>query len=501
VAGIAALAAAPAALGRPAPPAAGPGALASELRALVERSEADATLVGVAVLDEDGTPRALLNADTPLKPASNLKVLTTAAGIVLLGAEHEYLTRLVASAPIVGGKVAGDVVVEGTGDPNISGRFHDGDPLAVFRTWARKLREAGLVAIEGDLVADDSFFDSVRFLPGWDPRHAGRWFSAEVSPLSLNDNCVDIRVVPSRPGESARVEVSPASPFVTVAGAPVTVAGRTRDVRIHRAPGTNHITVSGRIGTAVVNWSDHVAIEDPALFFAHTLAKVLEEAGVRILGKVRRITAEEVAAATAKGALGAAAARGRARHVLVEHRSKLLLDLPVINKRSQNLHAEILLKALGRAQGGDGSVAAGARSLERFLREQKIDAAGLAVADGSGLAHENRATARQLARTLHALRAQACFTAFRDSLPLGGVDGSLDDRFRKRRDLVGRVWAKTGTIRGVSALSGYVERDGIVWSFSVLVNSLPGASLGRARELEELIVERVFQSMASASAP
>jgi len=487
--------------------------LERRIRALVAAYGVDPSLVGVAVLDESGQPRALLEADTPLKPASNLKVLTTAAGWALLGPgrrasrrvfapapvpvpapvpEHEYLTRLVASAPLGAGVVAGDLIVEGRGDPNISGRFHEDDPLAVFRTWARQLRRAGLRKIAGDFIADDSYFDAERFLPGWNRRNEGRWFSAEISPLSFEDNCVTVRVHPTAPGQPARVEVTPASPFVTVVGAPRTVAGRSASVRVHRAEGENRVTVSGNIGDRVSNWYDHVAVVDPSLFFVHTLAAELAREGIVIGGRVRRI-------APSDARTEALVAGGRGE-VLLEHRSRLGLDLPVINKRSQNLHAEILLKTIGREVSGEGSVAGGAQAIRRFVASLGVDTTGLVIADGSGLSADNRVSARQLAMTLWAVSSRPGFAAFLESLPVAGVDGTLEDRFSQYPELVGAVRAKTGFIDSVSALSGFVERDGRRWSFAILVNRFTGDGLSAAKRLQESIVARIHDVMGEAGA-
>lgn len=446
--------------------------------------------LAVTVIDDRGKARVLLNADTVLKPASNQKILTTAAGLTFLGADHEYVTRLMSRTPLRGGVVAGDVVIEGTGDPNISGRFHDDDPLAVFKTWVGRLKKAGLTKIDGDLVVDDSFFDDERYLSSWNRKFAGRWFGAEISPLSFNDNCVDIHVYPGRPGEKARVKASPPSSFLTIVGAPKTVSGRKSNVRIHRAPDSNRITISGTIGSRVTNWHDHVAVVDPSLFFAHTLKDVLQGQGVRVTGKVRRITSVElVAKAVAKAVAGAAPS------VLLEHRSTLLLDLPVINKRSQNLHAEILLKSLGQKLTGQGSVVGGGKAIRKFLEKIDVQPDGLIVADGSGLSYENRVTTRQLAATLHAMRSHSSAREFLDSFPIAGVDGTLKSRFKQRRHLFKRVRAKTGYVASVSALSGYVDRGGRVWSFSILVNAFTREGVGAAKTLQERIVDRIYAAM------
>ncbi|MCZ6796306.1 MAG: D-alanyl-D-alanine carboxypeptidase/D-alanyl-D-alanine-endopeptidase [Planctomycetota bacterium] len=452
----------------------------------------------VAVVDANGELVVNLGAHRAVKPASNLKILTSLAALELLGADYEYETRISSTTPLRGGTVAGDLVVRGTGDPNISGRFYDGDPTTLFRTWARRLRRAGLVDVRGDLLVDDSFFDDQRFLPGWKSIDAGRWFAAEISPLSLNDNCIDVLVVPGRAGERARVEVTPESPFVKVTGAPVTVARGKTHILIRRRPDTNEVTVSGQIAARSPEWRDHVAVHDPALFFAHTLVAALRQQGIRVRGQVRRLAAARPGAAKRAGPAPRPGGGKPPLTLLVVHKSSLRLDLPVINKRSQNLHAEILLKTLGARSGGEGSVAGGARAIRLYLERQGIATSSLVVADGSGLSHDNRVTAAMLARALDRARRATYFEIFRDSLPVAGRDGTLAKRFRGEPQLHGRLFAKTGYIRSVSGLSGYLRRDGAYWSFSLLFQRLPGGN-ATIKRLQERIAATLDRAMARAA--
>jgi D-alanyl-D-alanine carboxypeptidase/D-alanyl-D-alanine-endopeptidase (penicillin-binding protein 4) len=475
---------------------AGPRGLEAEVRRLIAgHARSDASLEGadiaVAVIDHAGREVVRIRADEPMKPASNLKVLTTAAALHLLGPEHRFETTVTADAPLRDGVIRGDVVVRGTGDPNISGRFFGGNPTSLFRSWARGLRSAGLRRIEGDLIADDTYFDDVRLQPTWDLRQAEAWYSAEISALSLNDNCADVTVRPgSRPGERASIKVAPASSLVRIEGSASTVTRGTR-VILHRKPGTNLITVSGRIQAGGPPWTGNITIHDPALFFVRSLARVLDEEGISIAGKARRI---ERPGATAAAAPAYASAPGEPAEILIRHASTLLQDLPVINKRSQNLHAEMLLKSMGARLFGDGSLAGGERAVRKFLRERGIPAETLVLADGSGLSHANRLSASLLARVLHAARSMPCSREFLESLPVAGEDGTLDDRFRQSPELRGMLHAKTGYIARVSCLSGYVRRGTRVWSFSILTNGL-GAGARGAKRLQERIAERIHAAM------
>src|SRR4030095_4932541 len=153
-----------------------------------------------------------------------------------------------AAAPVESGRIAGDVVIRGSGDPNISGRFYGGDGMALLHRWAAELEKVGLSEVAGDVVADDTLFDDVRFLPGWDPKQEETWYSAQVSALSLNDNCVDVTVRPAKtPGRAATVETPPRGEAIQVEGSPETTAGGAARIIVHRKPGTNRLRVEGQI--------------------------------------------------------------------------------------------------------------------------------------------------------------------------------------------------------------------------------------------------------------
>ena len=438
--------------------------------------------VGIAVIDDRGKTIVGLNAERPYKPASSQKLLTTAAALHYLGLDYAFETLLVAEASPENGVIDGDVVLRGGGDPNISGRFYGDKPTALLHTWARQLREAGVERITGDLIADDTLFDDVRFLPGWKRTQEGRWFCAQISALSLNDNCVDFTVTPARSvGAAARVRATPQCDAVKISGAPKTVAGSKSRVLLHRVSGTNRIRVSGTIGLRAAPYKDHVTVDDPAVFFASTLARVFKDEGISVQGTVRKARDSDTPVNEEGG------------FTLVRHTSKLSADLPVIHKRSQNLHAELLLKTLGARIGGEGSVDGGAVAIRKYLREVGLPATDLVIADGSGLAHDNRATPALFARLLHSLRRHEQFSVYRDSLAIATKDGTLAKRFRDS-PLSGRLYGKTGSILGVSTLTGYITKGDRVWSFAILINGYPPGSID-ARGLQERICERLYRAM------
>jgi serine-type D-Ala-D-Ala carboxypeptidase/endopeptidase (penicillin-binding protein 4) len=356
----------------------------------------------------------------------------------------------------------------------------------IFKNWAAELKKKGVSKVTGDVVIDDSYFDSVRFLPGWKDAQQAHWYEAEIGAVNLNDNCIEVEARATSPGKPAEIKMTPSTSYVTIENNCRTVAQAQNAKKLpifNRKDGTNTIVVNGEISTQrKVVESPPITIEDPGIYFGTVLGEVLAAEGITVGGKVVR---------------GKLSERGGPSPVMLhQHRSTLALDLKVINKHSQNLHAEILLKAIGAKKGGAGSLEGGIRAIESFLKTAGIAAPGLSIQDGSGLAAGNRVSPSTLAGILAWVAKQPFFKMYRDSLPIGNVDGTLKRRFRGK-SCAGHVYAKTGYITGVSALSGFVERGGKHRIFSMILNRI-GGKLQDARRVEEEIVEMIYLSMPQA---
>lgn len=345
-------------------------------------------------------------------------------------------------------------MVVGEGDPNLSGRFFDGDPTRVLRAMARDVRAKGVQRVR-DLVLDASRFDAQFIHPEWPTDQLDRWYCAPVAALVYNDSCWDITVLPGpAPGAPSRLLVQPSFLAPQIANRCETVRGGKQIVHIGRAE-ESAFEVRGQVVLASAGVATNVTVRDPVRFFGEAFRAALVAEGVPVDGAVR------------EGRLDGA------REILV-YRSDLERTLKVMLTNSQNLYAECVFKRLG-----EGSFASGALALEEALASLGVTTAGLGARDGSGLSKENRVTARTVYEALQAMRDEAMFV---EGLPAGG-EGTLGKRYR---DLGVRVRAKTGTIRGVSALSGYVTgKGGGRYVFSILAN---GASTARARRLQDLVV-------------
>lgn len=411
------------------------------------------------------------HADEVLIPASNVKLATTAAALYHLGEGYEFRTRVGATGPIgPGGVVRGDLVVVGGGDPNISRRFLDGDAAAVFKQWARELRRRGLRVIAGDLIGDDRFFDRQYRHPTWPKGQEAYWYEAPVGGLSLNDNCVDFFLSPTSPGKPARLRLNPPTDYLAFTNRCLTRPGRAAPKPLfQRARGSRQVLIEGSIphrGGEVLN---HVTVDVPGEYFLAVLAQVLRQQGIEVRGRVRLVEPGEAVPPLT---------------TLIEHRSQLLSAVRVANKRSQNFYAEQILKTLGREVLGEGSFERGVEAVTTFLDKRGLDPEGYHLVDGSGMSRENRLSARCITNLLAVMAHSPVAEPYLESLSQAGVDGSLRSRLREP-EYAGKVFAKTGTLTGVRALSGYARTQrGELLAYSFLMNGR-SAGTGRARSLQD----------------
>jgi serine-type D-Ala-D-Ala carboxypeptidase/endopeptidase (penicillin-binding protein 4) len=398
-----------------------------------------------------------LNAEKNLTPASTLKLVTTAAALDAFGPAARLRTTAETAGRLDGlGRVLGDLYLVGRGDANLSGRFTEGRVTAAFEEMAEQLWAAGVRRVEGRVVGHEGMFAGERRGGDWAWEDLVWWYGAEVSALSFNDNSADLLVRPGeRPGDPVWVERNPASSYYGVSSTAVTAAAGTEPaLTLARDFGTNLIRISGAYPAGAREWRGSVALEDPARYAATVFAEVLERRGIRVSG----------AAAATRDPLPAGA------RVLASHEGPPMAEVvKAVNKPSQNLHAELLLRLLG-ARKGDGSAAAGQAAVGEFLRRVGVRPDSWSLVDGSGLSRSDLVTAHELAALLVAMDRHPHARAFRESLPIAGVDGTLKARMRGTA-AEGRVTAKTGTLRQAAALAGYVTtRGGSRLAFALAAN-------------------------------
>ncbi len=447
---------------------------------------------GIEVVSlETGKSLYSQNADKLFTPASNTKLFTTAAALALIGPDYTFRTTVESNGTLDKyGRLNGDLVLVGRGDPNLSGRelpylLHtrrNDRPIEVFEQLADALAQKGVKYIDGDVIADDSYFAFERYGEGWSQDDLILADGAPVSALTINDNVVFVNILPAdHAGEHAFVSISPFVDYYRVDNRIITTpAGTGRRIFMNREPGSTVLTLWGNMPLDDAGANEALAIENPADFAAALFRQLLEKRGIVVYGK-QRSRHTELASLSTVTVTALAPARGGEEPsrisltqplVLASHESKPLMeDIRVINKVSQNLHAEILLRLLGREKGTAGTVEGGLEVLRGFLNQVGIPSDQYVFYDGSGLSRENLVSPHAVVQLLSYATAQPWGPSFRETLPVAGVDGSLADRFANL-DPQSHVFAKTGSLGGVKSLSGYATTvKGQEVAFCILSNN------------------------------
>jgi serine-type D-Ala-D-Ala carboxypeptidase/endopeptidase (penicillin-binding protein 4) len=431
--------------------------------------------LGLLVVDlENGAVLAGENSANFFTPASNAKLFTTAAALVRLGPDYRFRT-VVRTNPgwHRGDSTVSDLRLVGGGDPNLSGRVlpysksaSNGPPLSRIGQLADQVVDAGIRVVSGDVVAVDSRYPSDAYPDGWTLNDHLWDYGAPVSSFSVNDNSLQLFVTPTEPGSLASLELAPEVGQYLVLNQVVTVAGRKDQIEILRDPGSEEIVVRGEIrqqagpgaGNPVRRHEEDLAVRDAALFAAQALAAALRERGVAVLGHPRAELSETAVSDTPE--------------VASLQSAPLSEIIAVVNKVSQNLHAEMLLRELGFAETAAGTLAAGLAARKAFLGEAGVSEkeTGYVLEDGSGLARQDLITPQSAVALLRYMWRRPEREVWLASLPVGGVDGSLEHRMAKLNHPE-RIHAKTGSLSHVITLSGYAEPHPGKWlAFSILIN-------------------------------
>ena len=446
---------------------------------------------GISVVGLSGSRIYALNDGQYFNPASNAKLLTTAAAYALLPSGLTFTTVVSSTAPVgSSGEIRGDLTLFGVGDANISGRTvpfglkteRTGPPLAALEDMADQIVRHGVHSVSGDIVGDDTWFLGERYGAGWSWDDLQWGYGAPVSALSVNDNEVYLNALPAaQVGGTAAVSWLPATAYYKLENTLITSpAGDTGKPGIERAPGSLTVRLFGRTPFGQAGLHTGLAIQDPAEYAAASLREMLLARGVQVGGAARaqhRLSSDTSDFLSTQAqpltlhpiSLQTVQATNVGATVLASHVSPPLGDdLVVTNKVSQNLHAEITLRTLGKLESSDGSLVEGTRVVRQFLISAGLAPADFVLYDGCGLSVQDLVTPRAFTTLLTYAARQSWGEAFRTSLPVGGVDGSLSARFKE--PLVdGKVFAKTGTLGEARALSGYlVAASGQTVAFSIM---------------------------------
>jgi len=440
----------------------------------------------------DGQVLYARNAERLFVPASNMKLFTTALALSKLGADYRLTTRIGARVPIdaaaATGILPGDLELVGGGDPSLSGReypYHSrAAPGAIYsfsaiEELADQLIARGLKRIDGRVIGDDSRYVWEPQPGGWSSDSATREYGAPVSALVLHDNTFALTLGPGeRAGDLARIRLAPPFENFAIDNRVATTDGGERKIEFYRSASGRELHVWGRLPTGDPGVTQALAIGDPALYAAEVLRDALLRRGVAIRGEAvaRHRFPDEIADTATKLEV-----------VLAEHRSPPLPDvLQVVDKVSQNLHAEILLREVAVGSGQVGSVAAGLEAMDGFLAGIGIPKAQHLFTDGSGLSRGTLVTPAAIAELLAFMNKSTYREQWFNLLPIGGEDGTLGSRFAGHPE-ARNIRAKTGTLDHVRAISGYAEsREQGRVAFSFLVNNFEGPGAGVTGVLDQL---------------
>ena len=494
---------------------------ASRVETALAESEVAKAHWGIVVANE-ATGEILFERDAGhlFVPASNTKIFTSAFALAELGPDHRFRTTIETAGTVQpNGHLVGDIVFIGRGDPDISNRKfpyehnaeREGPAEKVLAEMADQVVARGVKEIDGDVIADDSYFAFDPYPEGWTNGDLYFGFGAPVSAISLDDNTLTVTVQPgAKMGDAPAISVSPLGGMDTFGHEIVTGPSASKpQFSVVREPGPNPILLRGSVpvGGAVAHVD--IALEHPAEYAAELLKKLLEDRGVRISGQPRVHHApppyREAHAATALApppayfsALAQAANMNAGistavnMAVLSEHLSPPLLQIVgALNKVSENLHAEMLLRDIAREKAGIGTTDAGIELEQNFLKASGIPADEILLADGSGLSRQNLVTPRATVQFLQFILGQPWAQGFLSTLPVAGVDGTLEDRF-KNTPAAGRVRAKTGSLEHSHALSGYATSiHGSQLAFAIFADDDPAPPHVTSQVFDAIVVAMV----------
>ena len=469
---------------RPATPR--PPMLASAIDAIIDSPPFHRAQWGILFVD--ASTGRLLYARDPERlfvPASNAKLATAATALQELGPEFRYRTRIYATAGPEDSVAAG-LLVRASGDPSMSERFQAGS-YAVMDSLADSLVVAGIRRITGAVVVDASYFVGEAIRPSWEVGDIGQPYAPPTGAFGVEEATVQVAVRPGgTPGESGLVDTAPVPGLVDIDNRVRTgPIGSPIELTFERGPVGSELIVSGSVpagGDSVVVRT--VAVPDPNEHAARALLAALRSRGIT--------AAHAVVLPDSAEAWALAGSSAGSQPVLVATWTSPALGeiLRALLKESQNWIAEQVTKTVGAEVGGEGSWEAGLEAQRRFLIDVvDIDSAAFVLRDGSGLSTKNLlAPAAAVALLDHARRAP-WDDAFLAGLPIAGTDGTLETRLAPLR---GRVYAKTGTLTHVNALSGYgwtlTGREAL---FSIVTNA-SGRPAAEMRDAMDRVVELVL---------
>ena len=399
-------------------------------------------------------------------PASNMKIFTSVFALDKLGPDFQYTTGVYLHGKFDNDTVfTGNVIIRGMGDPTISGRFFDNKVTRIPEDWADSLTARKIKVIHGKIIGDDNFFGDDALGKHWEWDEESYWYSAQVSGLSFNDNCVNWYVSPTRVGLPAKIQLVPGTNYVTIDNRTTTVArvSESEDVEFTRGRRSNLIQVTGKIAVTSDTQVGYVTVENPTLFTASVVKDVLQKKGIQVDSEA--VDIDSLPYYTYHDS------DSTVIRIASYQSPKLEEILKIVNKRSQNLFAEQLLRTVAAVVDSDGTGQYALELEKEFLKQIGIDPVHMYFMDGSGYSRTNLVTPESIVGVLKYIRNHKYWKTFYESLPKAGMERTLNHRM-KNTPAEGNVRAKTGTMDNVSTISGFLRTaDNEEMVFSILCNN------------------------------
>ncbi len=442
--------------------------LVGQVDGIISPSVAKRVLFSIHIV-EASSGRTLYdhNARELMIPASNMKIITTAAALRYLGTDYQFKTKV--------GLLGNALVVVGSGDPLLGDEKTDAkygrEPGWIFKDIANALKSKGIGTIE-DIIVDSSVFDNQPVHPNWLAKDLNKWFAAEVSGLNFNDNCV--RITTKNIEGKIAVFIDPQTAFITFTNKVEPISKGTGAVGTYRNRQPNNLTVFGKCRDTIGPFD--VAIEKPAAFFGFLLFEHLARADIDVKGHLVERVLDDYSDI----------------RPLTEYSTPLADCLARCNKNSLGLAAESLFKkiaAVGNPDGKNGSWERGRALVGKFLAELGLDESQYYIDDGSGLSDQNELTAYTITTVLLDIYKGPNWEFYKNSLAVGGEDGTIEKHFKEEK-YASKILGKTGYISGVKSLSGVCNTAAGDVIFSILSNNTNGETRNVIDEIAQAIIDQ-----------
>jgi D-alanyl-D-alanine carboxypeptidase/D-alanyl-D-alanine-endopeptidase (penicillin-binding protein 4) len=419
------------------------------------------------------------NGEKSLIPASNLKVITTATALGILGEDFRYQTKLEYDGTISNGILSGNIYITGSGDPSLgSSRFKEfPDMDKLLEIFSDKIIQAGIKKVDGSIIADETGFDKNAIPEHWMWTDIGNYYGAPAYGININENLYKLYFMPGiKPGDSTSVlRTDPViSGMEFINNVKTGIAGSGDNAYIYGAPYSYQRFLSGTIPLGNSEFSIKGSIPVPSYMLIYNLSKRLIAKGIDLSIPQQQI--KQIF-------------NGQERKNIYIHNSISLKELvKATNASSINLYAEALLKTVGYKAKKTGNTKAGVKSVREYWGKKGMDTTGFFMNDGSGLSATNAISANTFSQVLYLVSRETYAATFYESLPLAGVSGTMKN-LGKGTTVEGKVAAKTGTINKVICYTGYVSiKNGDRYSFSLLANNFDGMNSEIIRKLTRIMV-------------